>query len=84
MSPVLMGSGIRRPFDSKGDGIASVGVRGRDGSEEFVDVSQQPEEHREEMSPSLAMSTEDDRDVFPEDPPREEPPREGAFEGTPP
>jgi len=48
-----MGSGIKRPLEMHGDGAALGGVRGRDGSEEFVDVSQPPEEHREEMSPSL-------------------------------
>jgi len=53
------------------------------GSEELVDVSQQPEEHREEISPSRAMSREDDREDFPEDAPREEPALEGSFAGMP-
>eukprot|EP00442_Polarella_glacialis_P039391 CAMPEP_0115144276 /NCGR_PEP_ID=MMETSP0227-20121206/61362_1 /TAXON_ID=89957 /ORGANISM="Polarella glacialis, Strain CCMP 1383" /LENGTH=177 /DNA_ID=CAMNT_0002553449 /DNA_START=391 /DNA_END=924 /DNA_ORIENTATION=- len=69
ISPVLIGSGIKRPFDSTSDGATSVGVLGLDGAEEFVDVSQHPEEHREEMSPSLAMSRDDDRDDLPEEPP---------------
>jgi len=77
--PVLMGSGIKRPFDSIGDGTMSV-----TGSEEFVDVSQHPDEHLEEISPSRAMSREDDREDFPEDPPREEPAREGSFAVMPP
>lgn len=44
-----------------------------------MQVSQQPDEHREEMSPSRALwlpSSEEDLDDFPEDPPFEEPPRE--------
>lgn len=74
---VRMGSGISRAFDPEGEGATSGGVRGREGSEEFVEVSQPPEEGREEMSPSRATgSLEDDRDDFPEEPPREEPPLE--------
>lgn len=53
------------------------------GSEELVDVSQQPDERREEISPSRAMSREDDREDFPEDAPREEPARDGSFGGMP-
>jgi len=77
-----MGSGISNPFDANGDCAASGGVRGREGSEELVEVSQQPDEHLEEMSPSRAMSRDDDREDFPEDlpedPARDEPPRDEA------
>lgn len=53
---------------------ASGGLRGLEGSEEFVEVVSQkvPEEHLEEMSPSRAMSREEDLDDFPEEPPRDE------------
>jgi hypothetical protein len=78
MRLVLMGSGISSPFEANGDWAASGGVRGREGSEEFVDVSQHPDEHLDEMSPSRAISLDDDRDDFPDDPPRDEPPREDA------
>jgi len=82
-----MGSGISNPFDANGDCAASGGVRGREGSEELVEVSQQPDEHLEEMSPSRAMSRDDDREDFredlPEDPPRDEPPRDEAPPPTP-
>jgi len=72
-----MGSGIRSPFDPDGEGAMSGGVQGRDISEEFVDVSQPPEEQREEMSPSLATaSREEDLEDFPEEPPLEVPSRE--------
>mmetsp|Transcript_9570 Transcript_9570/g.17481 ORF Transcript_9570/g.17481 Transcript_9570/m.17481 type:complete len:152 (+) Transcript_9570:475-930(+) len=74
--PVLTGSGIKRAFDPLGDGATSGGVRGRDCSEEFVDVSQQPEEHRDEISPSYALSREEDREDLPEEPPLDEPSRE--------
>lgn len=76
ISPVLIGSGIRRAFDPLGDGATSGGVRGRDCSDEFVDVSQQPEEHREEISPSYALSREEDLEDLPEEPPLEDPSRE--------
>lgn len=59
--------------------MTSGGVRGLDATEEFVLVSQQPDEQRDEMSPSLAMSREDDLEDFPEEPPRDEPPPEGAL-----
>jgi len=53
----------------------SGGVFDREGSEEFVDVSRR-EDDREEMSASRATSREEDRDDFPDEPPRDEPPRE--------
>mmetsp|Transcript_139598 Transcript_139598/g.434235 ORF Transcript_139598/g.434235 Transcript_139598/m.434235 type:complete len:98 (-) Transcript_139598:272-565(-) len=77
MGMVLMGSGISRSLVPEGDGATSGGVLGRESSEEFVDVSQPPEEHLEEMSPSLASaSLEDDREDLPEEPPLEVPSRE--------
>jgi len=61
----------------EGDGATSGGVRGRESSEEFVEVSHPPEEQREEMSPSLAIaSLEEDREDLPEEPPLEVPSRE--------
>jgi len=78
---------------SRGEGIASVGVRGLEGSEELVDVSQQPDEQRDETSPSRARSRDEDREDLPfedredlpEEHPREEPepPREGASKSIP-
>mmetsp|Transcript_47870 Transcript_47870/g.121449 ORF Transcript_47870/g.121449 Transcript_47870/m.121449 type:complete len:140 (-) Transcript_47870:41-460(-) len=70
---VLMGSGIIKRLEAHGDTAISGGVRRPDASEEFVEDSQQPEEHRDEdMSPSRAMSREEHREDFPE---REEPDR---------
>lgn len=79
MTLVLMGSGISKPLvpDRVGHGhMGSGGLLGLEGSEEFVDVSQQPEEHREEISPSRAMSREEEREDFPEEPPLDDPPSE--------
>lgn len=75
---------MSNPFVSR-DAIKSVGVRGLEGSEELVEVSQQPDEQRSEMSPSRAPSFDEARDELPfevrddlpEEPAREEPPREG-------
>mmetsp|Transcript_48550 Transcript_48550/g.150004 ORF Transcript_48550/g.150004 Transcript_48550/m.150004 type:complete len:193 (+) Transcript_48550:612-1190(+) len=85
---VLMGFGISNPLEVLGDGAASFGERARGGSEELVEVSQHPEEQREEMSPSReypsrdrpsrVKSQEDDLDDFPEEHPREPPPEEEA------
>lgn len=64
-------------LDPEGDGAMSGGVRGREGSDEFVEVSQPPEEQREEISPSLARASRDeDREDLPEEPPRDDPPLE--------
>mmetsp|Transcript_26087 Transcript_26087/g.77976 ORF Transcript_26087/g.77976 Transcript_26087/m.77976 type:complete len:142 (-) Transcript_26087:234-659(-) len=93
MRLVLMGFGISSPLEVHGDAVrigwsASGGDRAPDGSEELVDVSQQPDEQREEMSPSperpsrdwpsRVMSREEDLDDLPDEPPRE-PPREEAL-----
>lgn len=86
MTLVLIGSGISRPLVPDGEGhgpSGSCGLLGLGGSEEFVDVSQQPEEHRDEMSPSRAMSRDEDLDDLPEEPPLDDPPREDA-EAPPP
>lgn len=83
MMLVRMGSGISKPLVPKGDGlgqIGSCGLLGLEASEELVDVSQHPDEHLEEMSPSRAMSRDRDEDLddLPEEPPREDPAREEA------
>lgn len=64
-----------------GDGqgqVGSGGLRGLDVPEEFERLSQHPDEHRDEMSPSRAMSRDEDLEDLPDDPPREESPREDA------
>mmetsp|Transcript_7971 Transcript_7971/g.21970 ORF Transcript_7971/g.21970 Transcript_7971/m.21970 type:complete len:80 (+) Transcript_7971:1127-1366(+) len=61
-----MGSGMSRAFD---EGATSGGVD----NSELVEVSQQPEEQRDDTSPSLATSREEDRDDFLEEPPLEDP-----------
>mmetsp|Transcript_50644 Transcript_50644/g.144732 ORF Transcript_50644/g.144732 Transcript_50644/m.144732 type:complete len:90 (+) Transcript_50644:684-953(+) len=68
---------MSRPFVAKGDRWRSGGVRGREGSEELVEVSQPPEEQREETSPSRewpsrAGSREEEREDLPEEPLRVE------------
>lgn len=51
------------------------GVGGLDCPEEFVELSQPPDEHRDDISPSLARASRDeDLDDLPEEPPLDEPP----------
>eukprot|EP00443_Scrippsiella_acuminata_P099565 CAMPEP_0115718480 /NCGR_PEP_ID=MMETSP0272-20121206/77448_1 /TAXON_ID=71861 /ORGANISM="Scrippsiella trochoidea, Strain CCMP3099" /LENGTH=114 /DNA_ID=CAMNT_0003161001 /DNA_START=429 /DNA_END=770 /DNA_ORIENTATION=+ len=65
---VRMGSGMSNPFDPEGEGAMSGGVRGREGSEEFVEVSQPPDEQRDDMSPSRPSASRDElREDLPEE-----------------